>query len=72
MHLQQLDAPTSRIAGESNLLHKSEALQLQQSSSRMSWNAARLDRWPKLLVAAAAALLALALITFLEERGIVD
>ena len=37
---RHLDAPTFRVADESNLLHKSEALQLQQSSSRMSWNAA--------------------------------
>jgi len=34
--------PTSRVDVESDLLHESETLQLQQSSSRMSWNAARL------------------------------
>ena len=34
------DAPTSPIAADLDLLHRSEALQLQQSSYRMSWNAA--------------------------------
>ena len=40
MSYRHLDTPISRIDAESNLLRKSEALQLQQSSSRMSWNAA--------------------------------
>jgi hypothetical protein len=40
MSYRHLDAPGFRVADESNLLHKSEALQLQRASSRMSWNAA--------------------------------
>jgi hypothetical protein len=37
---RHLDRPASRIPLKSNLFHNSRALHLQQSSSRMSWNAA--------------------------------
>lgn len=40
MTYQHLGPPIFRIAHESSLPHKSEVLQLQQPSSRMSWNAA--------------------------------